>query len=352
MEKFGRRNISILTNAPTGTCSIAAQTSSGIEPIFRLGYTRRKKINPNDKNSRVDFVDDLGDKWQEFEVYHQELQNYWDIAGKCEVSDLPEYFVSSDQIDWDGRISVQAAIQKHIDHSISSTINLPKGTSPDIVSKLYFDAWKQGLKGVTIYVDGSRTGVLVTEKDKSSVGDAEQHAQKRPEVVDCEIHRAAIKGEDWTILVGLVDGQPYEIFGGLSEYVEIPRKFTAGKITKRPRKTMANKYDLTVGKNGDEFVIRDIVKVFDNPNHTSFTRTISLSLRHKIPLQFLVEQLQKDKDADMFSLSKVIARCLKKYIVNGTKASNGVIQNCCESPDIVYQEGCATCLNCGYAKCG
>ncbi len=352
MEKHGRRNISILTNAPTGTCSIAAQTSSGIEPIFRLGYTRRKKINPNDKDARVDFVDELGDKWQEFEVYHHEVKNYWSIAGNCDIKDLPDYFVSSDEIDWGGRIKVQSAIQRHIDHSISSTINLPKGTSTDVVSKLYLDSWKLGLKGVTIYVDGSRSGVLVTKEEKSKNEASVQHAQKRPDVVKCEIHRAKISGEDWTILVGVIDGKPFEIFGGLSEYVEIPRKYTEGKIRKRLRKTVANKYDLIVGKDGDEFIIKDIVKVFDNPNHTSFTRTISLTLRHQVPLQFLVEQLQKDRGADMFSFSKVVARCLKKYIADGTKVSNGVIENCCETPDIVYQEGCATCLSCGYAKCG
>jgi len=352
MSKVGRRNISILTNAPTGTCSIAAQTSSGIEPIFRLSYTRRKKINPSDKTSRVDFTDDLGDKWQEFEIYHHEIKNYWNISGKCEIEELPSYFTTSDKIDWAGRIGVQSAIQNHIDHSISSTINLPEGTKPEIVGNLYLDAWRAGLKGVTIYVDGSRSGVLVTKKEEKAGGDALQKAQKRPEVVGCEIHRATIKGEDWTILVGVVDGYPYEIFGGLSEYVEIPKKYSQGLIRKRPRKTMANKYDLTIGKNGDEFVIKDIVKVFDNPNHTSFTRTISLALRHKIPLQFLVEQLQKDKEADMFSFSRVVARCLKKYIADGTKASNGVLDGCCESPNIVYQEGCATCLNCGMAKCG
>ena len=354
MSLAGRRNISILTNAPTGTCSIAAQTSSGIEPIFRLSYTRRKKINPSDKNARIDFTDDLGDCWQEFEVYHHEIKNYWNQIGECDIKELPSYFITSDQIDWNGRIQTQAAIQKYVDHSISSTINLPKGTEPEIVGRLYKDAWKAGLKGVTIYVDGSRTGVLVTKgKNKTKEdGDAVEHAQKRHEILECEIHRAQIKGEDWTILVGVVDGYPYEIFGGLSEYVEIPRKYTKGSIRKRPRKTMANKYDLTIGKNGDEFVIKDIVKVFDNPNHTSFTRTISLALRHKIPLQFLVEQLMKDKEADMFSFSRVVARCLKKYIKDGTKVSNGIIQDCCDSPKIAYQEGCATCISCGYAKCG
>jgi len=357
MSNYGRRNISILTNAPTGTCSIAAQTSSGIEPIFRLSYTRRKKINQGDNTAQTDFIDELGDKWQEFEVYHHEIKNYWSIVGDCKINDLPEYFISSDKIDWNGRINVQAAIQRHIDHSISSTINLPAGTKSSVVGKLYLDAWKSGLKGVTIYVDGSRTGVLVTkeEKNKKHSLDAVQNSQKRPEVLECAIHRATIKGEDWTILVGIIDGYPYEIFGGLSEYVEIPRKYTSGLITKRPRKTMANKYDLTIGKNEDEFFIKDIVKVFDNPNHTSFTRTISLALRHKVPLQFLVEQLQKDKEADMFSFSRVVARCLKKYIADGTKVSNGIIECNCEYSEqcnIVYQEGCATCLTCGFAKCG
>jgi ribonucleoside-diphosphate reductase alpha chain len=352
MATVGRRNISILTNAPTGTCSIAAQTSSGIEPIFRLGYTRRKKINYSDSEARVDFIDDLGDKWQEFEVYHHEIKNYWAIRGKSEIEDLPKYFITSDQIDWNGRINVQAAIQQHVDHSISSTINLPKGTKPEIVGRLYMDAWRAGLKGVTIYVDGSRSGVLVTKDKKSNNGDAAQHAQKRPEILDCEIYQTTIKGEGWTILVGVIDNVAYEVFGGLSEYVEIPKRYTQGKIQKRPRKTMANKYDLIVGGDGEKFVIKDIVKVFDNPNHTSFTRTISLALRHKVPLQFLVEQLQKDKDADLFSFSKVVARCLKKHIEDGTKVSNGILNCSCDSPDIVYQEGCATCLNCGHAKCG
>jgi len=349
MSKSGRRNISILTNAPTGTCSIAAQTSSGIEPIFRLSYMRRKKINHSDKETKVDFVDDLGDSWQEFDVYHHELKNFWSISGDCEIEDLPSYFVSSDQIDWLGRIKVQSSIQKHVDHSISSTINLPKGTSTSVVDTLYRKAWELGLKGVTIYVDGSRTGVLVT-KTEDTPG---RSAKKRPEMVECEIHRAKIKGEDWTILVGVVDGQPYEIFGGLSEYVEIPKKYAAGVIRKRVRKTVNSKYDLLIGEDGENFIIKDMVKVFDNPNHTSFTRTISLALRHGVPPQFLVEQLQKDKEADMFSFSRVVARCLKKYIKDGTKASSGVFEiDCCDSPNVVYQEGCATCLTCGYAKCG
>ncbi len=355
MSEFGRRNISLLTNAPTGTCSIAAQTSSGIEPIFRLSYTRRKKLNHNEKDITPDFVDDMGDKWKEFEVYHHGISNYWSVHGEASIDHLPDYFITSDKIDWNNRIQIQSIIQSHIDHSISSTINLPANTSSEIVDSLYIKAWKNGLKGVTIYVDGSRSGVLVNKDEKSPSKIVYRSAPKRSEILDCTVHRATIKGEDWTILVGLMDGQPYEIFGGLSEYVEIPKKIAYGRIRKRSRKTMPSKYDLIIGKNGDEITIKDIVSVFDNPNHTAFTRTLSLAMRHGVPVHYLVEQLQKDKDADLFSLSRVIARCLKKYIADGTKPGNGNINCNCESPEqcnVVYQEGCATCLTCGYAKCG
>ena len=355
MSKAGRRNISLLTNAPTGTCSIAAQTSSGIEPVFRLSYTRRKKLNHNETHIIPDFVDDMGDKWKEFEVYHHALDKYWKLNGKTSLEDLPDYFITSDNIDWINRIEIQSAIQRHIDHSISSTINLPAGTSSEVVDSLYIQAWKRGLKGVTIYVDGSRSGVLVSKSEPPPSKIIYRSAPKRSDILDCTIHRATVKGEDWTILVGLMDDRPYEIFGGLSEYVEIPKKFAYGQIRKRSRKTMASKYDLIIGKNGDEITIKDIVSIFDNPNHTAFTRTLSLAMRHGVPVHYLVEQLQKDKDADLFSLSRVIARCLKKYIADGTKPGNGNINCNCESPDqcnVVYQEGCATCLTCGYAKCG
>jgi len=352
IKTHGRRNIACLTNAPTGTCSIAAQTSSGIEPIFRLSYTRRKKINP-DENEKPDFVDSLGDKWKEFEIYHHSVKKYMETTGKSR-SDLPEYFITSEDIDWSKRVEVQAAIQRHIDHSISSTINLPANTSTEVVDTLYRKAWRHGLKGVTVYVDGSRSGVLITKEEKKSK--LEYHsAPKREEILDCDIHRASITGDDWTILVGLYDGKPYEIFGGLSEYVEIPKKNVCGKIRKRSRKTVESKYDLMLGEGEDELVIKDVVSVFRNPNHTAFTRTISLSMRHGVPVQYLVEQLQKDREADLFSFSKVIARVLKKYIKDGTKVSNGIIDCACENKEhckVVYQEGCATCLTCGYAKCG
>ena len=173
-----------------------------------------------------------------------------------------------------------------------------------------------------------------------------------PKELFCDIHHTTIQGEKWTILVGLYDDKPYEVLGGLSNLIEIPKKHIHGILTKHSFKTRNNRYDLQIGEDDDAMMIKDIVKVFDNPTNSAFTRMISLALRHKVPLQFLVEQLQKDKEADMFSFSRVVARCLKKYIKDGTKVSNGIIENCCESSHIVYQEGCATCLNCGYAKCG
>jgi ribonucleoside-diphosphate reductase alpha chain len=180
-------------------------------------------------------------------------------------------------------------------------------------------------------------------------------APKRPEVLECDIHQASISGEPWTIIVGLMDEKPYEIFGGKSEYVEIPRKYRSGLLTKKTRKTINSKYNLSFGEEGEEIVIKDIATVFDNPNYSAFTRTLSLALRHGAPVNYVSEQLQKDRDADLFSFSKVIARCLKKYIANGTKPGNGTLDCNCENSDdceVVYQEGCATCMTCGYAKCG
>tara|TARA_R100000005_G_scaffold96017_1_gene80119 strand:+ start:2863 stop:5280 length:2418 start_codon:yes stop_codon:yes gene_type:complete len=349
IEKHGRRNISILTNAPTGSVSIMSQTSSGLEPVFRNSYTRRRKLD-HSENVVADFIDDLGDRWKEFKVYHHNLQEYMDKTGAAKV---PSFFTESHEIDWTKRIDIQSFIQRHIDHSISSTINLPKGTSPEVVAELYFDAWRKGLKGVTVYVDGSRTGVLITDDQEEQLDllFPQNNAPKRPLELSCEIHRPTIKGEEWTILVGLMDDKPYEIMGGLSTFVEIPKKYTHGTIIKHTRKSTNSIYDLKFGDNGDEVIIKDIVKVFDNPNHSVFTRMISLALRHGSGVQFVVEQLNKDRDSDMFSFSKVTARVLKKYIEDGAKASDKTCTEC-GSEGLVYIEGCITCTSCGYAKCG
>ena len=278
------------------------------------------------------------------------------------VSMSPYAGATANEIDWVAKVKMQAAAQKWVCHAISNTTNLPGDIDIETVKRVYMTGWELGCKGITVYRDGSRTGVLISSEEDSDEEEkyrselfATNTAPKRPKELVCDIHNASISGEPWTIIIGLMDGKPYEIFGGKSEYVEIPRKYTEGMLVKRPRKTMNSKYDLRFGENGDEVIIKDIATVFDNPNHSAFTRTLSLALRHGAPVNYICEQLHKDKDADLFSFCRVIARCLKKYIADGTKASNGTLACNCESTDqqnVVYQEGCATCLSCGYAKCG
>ena len=366
-KRFGRRNISLTTTAPAGSVSVLTQTTSGIEPAYMLHYTRRKKITGQDLDARIDFVDEKGDKWQEYTVYHHKFKEWIDKQGVFSSDNPPEDLVelspykgsTANEIDWVSKVKMQAAAQKWVCHAISNTTNLPADVDIDTVKNVYMTGWESGCKGVTVYRDGSRSGVLVSSTKEAPKDERENQsisyhsAPRRPKALKCSINHATISGEKWTILVGLLNNRPYEIIGGLAKYVEIPKKYTEGNITKHSRKTVNSKYDLTFGENGDEVVIKDIVSVFDNPNHSAFTRTISLALRHGAPIQYIVEQLQKDRDADLFSFSKVTARVLKKYIQDGTRASNGVFETeCCDNPNIVYQEGCATCLNCGAAKCG
>jgi ribonucleoside-diphosphate reductase alpha chain len=353
IKRYGRRNISILTNAPTGSVSIMSQTSSGLEPVFRNFYTRRRKISHNDTHTKVDFVDDVGDKWQEYKVFHHNVQDWREENDfhTGEMSDeIPDFFVESDQIDWMRRVEIQETIQKHIDHAISSTINLPAGTKPEVVGELYKEGWKRGLKGITVYVDGSRTGVLVSETPEEDVF-IQRDAAQRPELVECEIHRPTIKGEKWVALIGLVEGKPYELFAGLSSKITLPNKYTHGIIVKHPRKTTRSIYDLVLGEGDDQLVINDIINIFDNPNNAIFTRMISLSLRHGANVKFVVEQLQKDQDTDFTSFNKVLSRVLKKYISDGERASDKTCPSC-DAQGLIYQDGCVTCTQCGYAKCG
>lgn len=353
-KAYGRRNIAISTIAPCGSVSCLTQTTSGIEPVFMLQYTRRKKVNSNDPNVDVDFVDELGDRWQHFTVNHHGLKKWMNITGKDNIEDSPYYMATAAEIDWESGVKLQAAAQKWICHAISRTTNLPSDATKSDVNRVYMKGWESGLKGITVYVDGSRDGVLISKDDKPSSKEAfSQHsAPKRPDQLECEIHRASIKGEGWTILIGLMDGKPYEVFGGLSKFVEIPRSFSSGTLIKKTRKTKNSIYDLSFGEEGDEFVIKNIVEVFDNPNYSAFTRTISLALRHGAPVSFMVEQLQKDRDADFSSFSRVVARVLKKYIEDGTRSTEKKCDNCGAEGSLVYQEGCVICLSCGSGKCG
>jgi len=349
IEKFGRRNISILTNAPTGSVSILSQTSSGIEPVFRNVYKRRRKLNHNEQDIKADFIDDLGDRWKEYDVMHHSAQECLAILN---ISEIPSYFVESDAIDWEQRIRVQAVIQRHIDHAIASTINLPKGTTPEVVSRLYQLGWELGLKGITVYVDGSRSGVLLAKQENIENKKTLYHcAPKRPDTIECDIHHTTIKGEKWTILVGLLDGEPYEVMGGLSNLIEIPKKYIKGTIKKHRFKTKDSRYDLTFGEDKNEVVIRDIIKVFDNPDNSVFTRMISLALRHGAKPSFLMEQLLRTKESEMFSFSRCLARIMKTYIPDGeTRTDKHCSQ--CGAEGMVYQDGCKVCKGCGYAKCG
>ncbi|MAH43511.1 ribonucleoside-diphosphate reductase, adenosylcobalamin-dependent [archaeon] len=357
-KKYGRRNIALTTTAPAGSVSTLTQTTSGIEPAYLLKYTRRKKLTENDVDGRVDFMDDMGDRWQEYDVYHHGFQQWLEQSGIGEeksgsyekLEEMSPYMnATSNDINWIAKVKMQAAAQRWICHAISNTTNVPADTDVDTIKKIYLEGWKSGCKGVTVYRDGCRTGVLVSKKDdiKFKMHDAPE----RPPELPCFVHHVKIKGEAWTILVGLMDNRPYEVLGGLQKYIEIPKKYNEGIIVKHPRKSRNSIYDMRIGKNGDEFLIKDIVSVFDNPNYAGYTRTISLALRHGAPIHYVVEQLQKDIDADLFSFSKVIARVLKSYISNGTKPGKTMCPNCSAEDTLRYQEGCVSCTACGHSKC-
>ena len=357
-RKYGRRNIANTTTAPAGSVSCLTQTTSGIEPAFMLYYKRRRKINPQDGDVRIDFVDDLGDKWQEYNVYHHKFKEW--MATSC-VSDeevdmavehSPYAGATANEINWKNKVNMQAAAQKWVCHAISNTTNLPTDVSIDTVKDIYMMGWETGCKGLTIYRDGSRSGVLVSTEDNKEETFSSRHAPKRPEALECDIIHTSVKGQKWVVLVGLMDGKPYEVIGGEAEMIELPRRIRNGTLTKRAFKTTNSKYDLSMGDDDDKLNIKDVVSVFANANFAGYTRTISLALRHGVPVQYLVEQMQKDKEADLFSFSKVIARCLKNYIDDGTKASEQTCSNCGSEGSIIYQEGCQTCTACGHGACG
>lgn len=362
MEQTGRRNISILTQAPTGSVSSISKigafdvfnVSSGVEPVFRNFYTRRKKINANELNARVDFTDVVGDQWQEYKIYHGNVQNYLDKFALDESAELPNYFVTSDQIDWSMRVKLQGTEQKYIDHSISSTINLPRGTQSDVVADIYLSAWKAGLKGITVYVEGSKDGVLLSN-DKQLKRPSKiipVMAPKRPTEMPCDIHIASVKGKKWVVLVGLLNEEPYEVFTGYAENLSIPARVSKGVIVKAKK----GKYDLHLNDGEEAILIEDIIQAFDNPESAWATRMISIALRHGTPIDFIVEQL--GKDGGIGDVNKVISRNLKKYIKDGMKVrTNVACENIkpdgeiCGSSDLIYSEGCIKCLSCGWSKC-
>jgi ribonucleoside-diphosphate reductase alpha chain len=365
-KKYGRRNIALTTTAPAGSVSVLTQTTSGIEPAFMLFYKRRKKIMPSDGPARVDFVDALGDKWQEYKVYHHAFKKWMEVSNKTDeqVQDSPYWGGTANDIDWVKKVDLQAAAQRWICHSISNTTNIPNETSVDVVKEIYMRGWETGCKGVTIYRDGCRSGVLVADEPKSDVKKVvsgqpetlvEHHAPKRPKELPCDIHRINVKSGDnqetYLVLVGRLDGKPYEIFCGLSRHVEVPKKAKSGLLIKNGKRDGVATYNLQIPVGDDDHLLfKDVVELFDNPNHGAFTRSLSLALRHGVPIQYVVEQLQKDKHSDMQSFSRALARVLKGYIPDGTKSSDKKCPEC-GSDSLVYMEGCVQCTNCPYGKC-
>lgn len=347
-EKWGRRNIANTTTAPAGSVSVLTQTTSGIEPAYLLSYTRRRKINPDDTTARVDFVDNLGDKWQEYNVYHHWFKKWMEVTGKSNPEESPYHGATSNDIDWTNKVRAQAAAQKWICHSISNTTNVPEDTTIETIKEIYMTGWETGCKGVTVYRDKSRSGVLVSKstprEDKKFL---ENHAPKRPEILPCDIYHVQVKGEKWNFFVGLYEDKPYEIFAGRAKHIHLPKSRKEGIIKKN------GFYNLYTGEGENELKIEDLATVFENPTESAFTRTVSLALRHGVPIQYLVEQIEKgaDKENDMFSLAKGLMRILKRYIKDGTKPS---AKKCpeCNSSELAYQEGCLTCKSCGYSKCG
>jgi len=345
IEKYGRRGISLLTTAPTGSVSIESGTSSGIEPLFRNKYTRRKRRNHGEQSDATDFVDKMGERWKEFEVLHGNVQEWKQLNPDQE---LPDFFVESDKIDWSKRVEVQAIITSHLDHSVSSTINLPAGTGTEVVSDIYMQAWEQKCKGVTVYVDQCRDNILVSQSKAQSVFNYNNPIE-RPEALDCDLYNVKVKGEKWTVLVGLLEDKPYEVFCGKSEFIEIPQKFKTGQIFKRKKTSMPSKYDLSFGDDG---LIKDIGRVFNNEDFETAGRLISALLRHGAAPSYICEQLGKDKNEGLDSYHRVISRVLKKYIKDGTKAVGDKVCESCGQESLIYQDGCVVCGSCGWSKCG
>jgi ribonucleoside-diphosphate reductase alpha chain len=343
-QKYGRRNIALLTTAPVGSLSQEFQVTTGIEPLIYKEHKRRRKISEGE-SAEVVFVDDMGDSWTEYIVLHKGVKEWKEITGREDIENSP--YVEAGKIDYLAGVEIQAAAQKWVCHAISRTCNLPKSVTKEEINDIYINAWERGLKGITVYVEGTRDSVLSKLEDEVEL--KESCPPKRPETLPCEIHRVSIRDEKWTIFVGLYDDKPYEVFAGLSNYIEIPKRLEKGFIQKRKWKTKPSRYDLYFEE--DEIIIKDIVKLFANSNYEVLTRLISLSLRHGARCSFLVEQLSCDTDSDFSSFSKVMARVLKKYIKNGEEV-HGKEKTCKECGSVLtYNEGCVNCVSCGFSKC-
>jgi len=372
MVKHGRRNIALLTIAPTGTTSLMTQTTSGIEPVFMPVYKRRRKVNPNDSDVVIAYTDESGDTWEEYNVFHHHFLT-WLKVNKYDVDEVmhyneeqideliqksPYYKATSNDIDWMAKVKMQGAIQKWVDHSISVTVNLPKDVSEELVGNLYVEAWRSGCKGVTVYRDGSRDGVLIsTKKEKKEDTGLKYHqAPKRPKTLEADIVRFNNNNEKWIAFVGLLDGRPYEIFTGIAEEdaLPIPKSITKGYIIKNRDENGNKRYDFQyTNKYGFHITIEGLSYKF-NPEFWNYAKLISGVLRHGMPIENAVELISSlHLDSETINTwKKGVERALKKYIPDGTKAKAGKKCENCGSESLIYQEGCLICQSCGSSKCG
>ena len=380
MVKYGRRNIACLTIAPTGTTSLMTQTTSGIEPVFMPVYKRRRKVNPNDTNVHVDFVDETGDSFEEYIVYHPKFLTWMKAQGldtekrytQEEIDELvarsPYYKATANDVDWLMKVRMQGAIQKWVDHSISVTVNLPNSVDEELVNRLYVEAWKSGCKGCTIYRDGSRAGVLVsTQKtDKKKKKQEEdlltkgmklpEVTERRPDVLECDVVRFQNNKEKWVAFVGLLDGHPYEIFTGLQddeEGIVLPKTVTKGRIIKTVLPDGTKRYDFQFqNKRGYKMTVEGLSEKF-NKEYWNYAKLISGVLRYRMPIENVIKLVNSlQLESENINTWKVgVSRALKKYVIDGTEAKGQKCPNCGHET-LVYQEGCLICKHCGASRCG
>ena len=372
MKKYGRRNIACLTIAPTGTTSLMTQTTSGIEPVFMPVYKRRRKVNPNDPQAHVDFVDETGDAFEEYIVFHHKFVEWMTVNGydpakrytQEEIDELveksPYYKATSNDVDWLMKVKMQGRIQKWVDHSISVTINLPNDVDEDLVNRLYVEAWRSGCKGCTVYRDGSRAGVLLSakkeKKEEVPFCKPPTVVEVRPKVLEAEVVRFQNNKEKWVAFVGLLDGHPYEIFTGLQDDEEgilLPKSVTSGRIIKNIDEDGNKRYDFQFeNKRGYKTTIEGLSEKF-NKEYWNYAKLISGVLRWRMPIDRvikLVDSLQLDSES-INTWKNGVERALKKYVVDGTKAEGQTCPNC-GNETLVYQEGCLICKTCGTSRCG
>lgn len=373
MMENGRRNISISTVAPTGTLSMLAQTSSGIEPVFMLGYKRRRKINSAADDAKVTFVDDMGDSWEEFDVFHPKLNEWMKVTGETDVNLSPYAGSTAPEIDWIKRVELQALVQKYVTHSISSTINLPEDIEVDKVAEIYIESWKKGLKGITVYRDGSRSGVLVSSDKKKEKTEAEKQeadeqalsnfsksfgitsAPKRPKKLQADVIRFQNDYEKWMAVVGKIDGRPYEIFTGrLEDSFNLPPFVEEGWVIKNKTESGENRYDFQfIDKEGYRTTIEGLSRSF-NKEFWNYAKLISGVLRHGMPINYIVDLVSDLSlyDDNINTWKNGVARALKRYIPDGTVAADKKCPSCGDPNGLIYEEGCLNCKSCGHSKCG